>query len=521
MTESAHPAWLSRLAAPRAALGQLLLLSGLRLWLAARLPLTGDEALMWYWTKWPDWCYVEHPGLMPAVTLLFTRLLGDHAWAIRLGAVLAGAGILAVIYRLGAKLRDRETGWLCALALGMSPLFTAGSTLQLTDIYYVSLSLGALYSFYSAGTRPSRYLWGGLWAGLAINAKLLAGLFPIALGIGVAWARPRDLRRKEPWLAGLLCLLLTLPPLLWNRAHGWPTVLIRIGHHPLDEFSLRYTARLVIAGLVLLTPFLFLPALRMLARLPALWRAREPGAVFFGLPSALLLGVVAAKSLRSSVDFHWAMFAWVALLLLAARDGLGRRWLLAGALAGASLSGIAIAAALRPAWIPDEFRLPGVSKVDGRGAKLALAADRALAARLDAELDADPRALLMSDGYGSLSRQRLALAGRTPPPDIALMEAQRRNAANFSLLWEREMAYEGRSALVFTEDDPPDNARKQAQMRRLYADCCRAPDVTVAGADGGTLGRVLLWRCSGFRGFSARALPPDETPVAACAGAAR
>ncbi len=506
------PAWLSRLAAPRAALAQLAALSALRLALAARLPITGDEALMWYWTKWLDWCYVEHPGLMPAVTWLSTRLFGDAVWSVRLGAVGFGAFFLAAIYRLGARLKDRETGWLCALALALTPIFTAGSLLALTDIFYAALVLGALACFHAAKSRPSRYLAGGLLLGLAINAKLLAGIYPPALGLALAWARPRHLRRAEPWLAGLICAAAALPPLLWNRAHGWASFKIRLDHEPLDHFSLAYTARIAAAGFVLLTPFLFLPALRALARLPGQWRRRDDDAVMLGFPAAALLALVAVKSLRSSVDFHWAMLAWVPLLLLAARDGLRRFWPLAGAVAGGLFTAALLAIALRPGLIPDRFALPGVARSKGDGLKMVLTDREPTVARAAAELRARPGAFLMSDGYGLVCSARLYLAAEGLAPDLALLEVQHRNGANFAL-WEPAMRFEGRPAVFFNNHDPADDAVKEGELARLFGSCCRAPDLVI-GAAGTEYGRVRVYRCDNFLGFKRREQPytPVELP---------
>ena len=162
MTSSPRPpaspsrfnALLDWFAAPRRALAQLLALSIFRLWLAARLPISGDEALMWYWTKWPDWCFVEHPALMPAITGLSTGLFGDHLWSVRLGAVLFSALLAVVAFRMTAALRDRATGWLVAAAISVNPLVMAAGLLELTDIFYAALSLAALHEFLRAKENP-------------------------------------------------------------------------------------------------------------------------------------------------------------------------------------------------------------------------------------------------------------------------------------------------------------------------------------------------------------------------------
>ena len=511
-------ALLAWLATPRRAFAQLLALSLFRLWLAARLPISGDEALMWYWTKWPDWCFVEHPGLMPAITGLTTGLFGDHLWSVRLGAVIFSALLAVVAFRMTATLRDRATGWLVAAALSVNPLVMAAGLLQLTDIFYAALSLAALYEFLRAKENPRRYIYAGILCGLAINAKLLAAFWPPALGLALVAARPEDLRRREVWIGGGLCALAALPVLGWNAAHGWATFAIRFGYQVEPRPTLSHLALLAASGCILLTPFIFFPALKTLLLLPKLLWERRDAAAVLGLPAAALLAAVAVKSLRSGVAPHWPIFAYFPLIILAASLRLKRRWLALGLISGAAVSALLITLALNPRLIPAQFNLGArFERVDGRRFKADLIAAQPLAARLSTELDRlGLGAFLLSDGYGRLTGMRLALAPRRPPPDIALLDAQNRNAANFQL-WEPYMQLDGRPALFFTVDDPRDNAEVESRARRLFAACCRAPDLILT-QEGVELERERILRCENFQGFAARARPPVAEPVPACSG---
>ena len=63
-----------------------------RLWFAPRLDLVGDEAHYWECGRALDWShYGKGPGAA-FVIRLFTILLGDLVWVVRLPAVLLAAG---------------------------------------------------------------------------------------------------------------------------------------------------------------------------------------------------------------------------------------------------------------------------------------------------------------------------------------------------------------------------------------------------------------------------------------------
>jgi len=68
-------------------------------------------------------------------------------------------------------------------------------------------------------------LGAGLVAGLALEAKYALGVWLLALGAGIALTGARQLyARRELWLGLALTVILALPSVLWQAAHGWPFV---------------------------------------------------------------------------------------------------------------------------------------------------------------------------------------------------------------------------------------------------------------------------------------------------------
>ncbi len=63
-----------------------------------------------------------------------------------------------------------------------------------------------------------------LIAGVGLNAKHDVAVALLGILVGIALTRPVRWHLRSPWLwlGGLVALVLWLPNLLWQAAHGWP-----------------------------------------------------------------------------------------------------------------------------------------------------------------------------------------------------------------------------------------------------------------------------------------------------------
>jgi len=99
----------------------------------AGLPLSGDEAYYWVWSRHLQAGYHDHP---PAIALLIaavTRLEGDSVMAVRLAAVLTTALVVLLQVRLADAMGGPRAGWL-ALVIGLAlPALQMGFTLATPD----------------------------------------------------------------------------------------------------------------------------------------------------------------------------------------------------------------------------------------------------------------------------------------------------------------------------------------------------------------------------------------------------
>src|SRR6185437_12166679 len=104
--------------------GAVIIVTALRAALAASLPLTGDEAYYWEWSRRLAAGYVDHP---PAVAFCIAAFswLGHTPFAVRIAFVLCG--LFAAIFAGGAAsvlARDERAGAFAALAVALAPMLT-------------------------------------------------------------------------------------------------------------------------------------------------------------------------------------------------------------------------------------------------------------------------------------------------------------------------------------------------------------------------------------------------------------
>jgi hypothetical protein len=172
--------------------------------------------------------YVDHPPLSVFLLWMVRAVIGDSLVALRLVPSLAGAatvlltGLLA--RRLGAGLFGQ------ALAAGTAMI---GSIYQVMFSLYSMNSLSLLmwvacfWILVEIERRDEPRLWiaFGAVAGLGLENKHTFVLLAIGLAVGLMLTPARrHLRGRWLWIGLGIAILLFLPNLLWQQAHGWPSL---------------------------------------------------------------------------------------------------------------------------------------------------------------------------------------------------------------------------------------------------------------------------------------------------------
>ncbi|WP_338662704.1 glycosyltransferase family 39 protein [Pararoseomonas sp. SCSIO 73927] len=332
----------------------LLALTALRLAAAALLPLAPDEAYYWVWGRDLQAGYLDHPPMVALWIAAGTALLGDDALGIRLFGPLGMAlASLAVAAAGDALFPDRRPGKWAALLLNAMPLTNAGAVLMTPDtplFVFWCLSLWAAARLHASGD-GRWWLAVGALAGCALLSKYTAALFGAGLLLWLV-AEPsarRWWRDGRLYLGGAVAVLLFLPVLVWNAAHGWASFAKQGGRAGAGaEFGLRYVWELLGGQLALASPVLLILCAAGTGLAVAAWARRDAGA---GLLAALVVPAALIflwQATGSRVQGNWPAVLYPAASIAAAGFA-AARWQRIGAWIG---GGMTLAVLLQAGFSP-------------------------------------------------------------------------------------------------------------------------------------------------------------------------
>lgn len=232
----------------------------LKAWLAAALPLFGDEAFYWLESTALAPAYTDVPLATPWLIRLGTELFGTNEFGVRFTALLLSLGIVLVVRVWTRRFVDREAANAIALLLFAMPLAATLGVLALPDVpltlVTVALAL-ATARLVERGHGGDFALFGVLLALGWLSHYRFAVVLIAGVLLVVATERGRALLAdRRFWLAQLVGLA-GLAPLLWfNASHAWQGFAFQfVERHPF-RFDPAALADPLIQALVT-TPLLF------------------------------------------------------------------------------------------------------------------------------------------------------------------------------------------------------------------------------------------------------------------------
>jgi hypothetical protein len=174
----------------------------------------------------PAWGYVDQPPLIPLLAAGSHALFGGSLVGFRLLPALAMAVTVALTAEFARALGGgRFAEWLAGLCVAAAPQFLVIGVLFTTDTFQPLTWLACGWFLVRLEqTRDERWwIAFGLTAGLSLLTKYLIGFYLVALAIGVV-ATPLRRSLRKPWiyLGAGTALVMILPNLWWQEAHGWP-----------------------------------------------------------------------------------------------------------------------------------------------------------------------------------------------------------------------------------------------------------------------------------------------------------
>jgi hypothetical protein len=175
------------------------------------------------------WGYVDHPPLSIAVLATTRALLGDSLLAIRLPVVLAEAAAVVLTGWLARELGGgRFAQVLAALAFAFMPIalgMTTFYSMNALDLLVWVAAVLLLARILGGDDARRTWLAFGAVVGLGMLNKISVGFLVFGVLVGLTLTRERrHLLSPWFWLGGGVAALVFLPHVIWQIAHGLPTL---------------------------------------------------------------------------------------------------------------------------------------------------------------------------------------------------------------------------------------------------------------------------------------------------------
>ena len=342
------------------------------------IDLSPDEAHYWEWSRRLDLSYYSKGPAIAYLIALTTRLMGDTVFAVRFFAPILLTMSSLFIYKLTVELfpspsplesLHESTGRPClpvssgegtkervacaaALAFQITPLFAVYGIVMTIDSPFMFFWILSLYFFWKAvnsnalsvtsnlsnekshhsspvtHNRYGYWLLLGLTLGLGLLTKYTMAFFYICAFLFIVSNKEQRqwLRKKEPYLAFILSLLVFSPVIIWNANHDWVTFMHTAGQAHLSKgfrVSIKDFLEFLGSQAGVITPLLFFVVIYGAVRN---FRSRLTvhSSRFLFWFWAPILGFFILKSLQAKVHANWAMPAYITAFIASAYFFLGK-----------------------------------------------------------------------------------------------------------------------------------------------------------------------------------------------------
>jgi len=197
----------------------------LRLFYMGVMELIYEEAYYWNYAQHLDIGYLDHPPMVAWIIAFFTSVFGNAEFAVRIGALLSWAVMGAFVFALTRKLYGRGIAFVSLFLVAGLPFFFGIGMLMTPDAPLAACWAGTLYFLAKAFFDKRRSSWWGvgICGGLGLLSKYTIVLLAPAslLFMAIDPMSRQWLKKKEPYLAAILALLIFSPVIVWNAKHGW------------------------------------------------------------------------------------------------------------------------------------------------------------------------------------------------------------------------------------------------------------------------------------------------------------
>jgi len=283
-----------------------------RLIVGRYLPIIGDEAFYWLWSKHLDLSYVDHPPMIAYYIKSLTLLLGDTEFAIRLGAIILVTLTSILIYNIGKELFSKKAGLLALIIFNLIPTFLAGSIFLVPQqplILFWALSMFIFIKIIRSGNKHLWYLL-GLGVGLGLLSDYVMLLFFPAVGLYLLLNQNLRFwwKKTEPYLAAILSFIIFSPVIIWNIRNGFTPLFYWSGKMGATPNYLQNILSFVSLEMLLYTPVVFILVIFLIINL---FREKDQNHLLLGCFCAPVFLAFSLISPLIMVGGHWPATAYL------------------------------------------------------------------------------------------------------------------------------------------------------------------------------------------------------------------
>ncbi|WP_457747757.1 ArnT family glycosyltransferase [Sulfurimonas sp.] len=206
----------------------------------AFIPLHGDEAYYWMWSKHLQSGYYDHPPMI-AYLIYFTNFISDAEWSVRLVNVFSFSVASLYIFKLTTEISNEKTALNAVIIFFSVLVVQAGYIITTPDSPLIMFWTLSLYYTYRAifHDKLKDYLLSGLMLGFAMLSKYSAILLVISILLYIIIKRRDILLNYKIYIAMVLALIVILPMLYWNYKNDWISFLFQLNHGATESFKIK------------------------------------------------------------------------------------------------------------------------------------------------------------------------------------------------------------------------------------------------------------------------------------------
>lgn len=296
-------------------------------------PLLPQEAYYWCYSLKPAAGYLDHPPAVAFFIKAGTLIGGNSVFGIRLSAVISAALLsLAAYYLVKESGGTEDDAFRNLVGILVVPIFAVGSVMITPDVPQALFWMLTLLFLLQGINRNSSGRWyaAGIAGGAALASKYTSVLIAPAMLLFLISSRDdREwIKRKEPYIAAGLALLVFFPVFCWNATHDWASFAFQGTRRAgmMASFKPHFFFQLAGTQLLALSPLFFAGAWWMVYKggRDILSRDAARGFRFLYFNFAFPFLFFFAASLRGQVKMNWPAPAYLTLLPLLAVTAGGR-----------------------------------------------------------------------------------------------------------------------------------------------------------------------------------------------------